>query len=62
MDEILVNFDAVRAKQAAAAILALAETHQVIYFTCHPEVAGLFQGQKRDIAVYEMHDGQIKRV
>ncbi len=62
MDEILVNFDAVRAKQAAAAILALAETHQVIYFTCHPETAALFRGQKRDIGVYAMKDGQITRI
>ena len=62
MDEILVNFDAPRAAQAAAAILALAETHQVIYFTCHPEIAGLFKSQKADIAVYSMKDGQIRRV
>ena len=61
MDEILVNFDALRAAQAAAAILALADTHQVIYFTCHPEVADLFRSRKGDIAVYEMHDGQITR-
>jgi uncharacterized protein YhaN len=61
MDEILVNFDAVRAAQAAAAILALADTHQVIYFTCHPEIAGLFRSRKKDIPVYSMHDGQITR-
>ncbi len=61
MDEILVNFDAVRAKHAAAAILALADTHQVIYFTCHPEIAGLFKNHKPDIAVYAMKDGRITR-
>jgi uncharacterized protein YhaN len=61
MDEILVNFDAVRAGQAAAAILALADTHQVIYFTCHPEIAGMFRSRKKDIPVYCMRDGQITR-
>jgi uncharacterized protein YhaN len=61
MDEILVNFDAARAEQAAAAILSLADTHQVIYFTCHPEIAGLFKSQRRDVAVYAMRDGQIAR-
>jgi uncharacterized protein YhaN len=35
MDDILVNFDAVRAARAAAAIGSLAERHQVVYFTCH---------------------------
>ena len=61
MDEILVNFDKTRAAQAASAILALAQTHQVVYFTCHPETAALFQGLKEDIGVYEMKDGRISR-
>ncbi len=38
MDDILVNFDPVRAEHAAASIRELARTHQVIYFTCHQEV------------------------
>lgn len=41
MDDILVNFDADRAARAAAAIGDLAQRHQVIYFTCHPTIAGL---------------------
>ncbi len=61
MDEILVNFDAARTRQAASAILALARTHQVIYFTCHPEIAALFQGLQNDIAMYEMKEGQVCR-
>jgi uncharacterized protein YhaN len=36
MDDILVNFDDDRAAQAALSIEALAQTCQVIYFTCHP--------------------------
>lgn len=41
MDDILVNFDAERAARAAGAIRALAERHQVLYFTCHPWTAEL---------------------
>lgn len=36
-DDILVNFDPVRRKNACLAISDLAETCQVLYFTCHPE-------------------------
>jgi uncharacterized protein YhaN len=39
MDDILVNFDEVRAARAAAAIGQLAATHQVIFFTCRKETA-----------------------
>jgi len=37
MDDILVNFDPVRAARAARSIEELATRHQVLYFTCHPE-------------------------
>ena len=36
MDDILVNFDEDRAARAARSIEELAQTCQVIYFTCHP--------------------------
>ena len=36
-DDILVNFDPGRRKNACKAIAELAETCQVLYFTCHPE-------------------------
>jgi uncharacterized protein YhaN len=39
MDDILVNFDEERAERAASAIGQLAETHQVIFFTCRPATA-----------------------
>lgn len=38
MDDILVNFDPIRAKRTAASIKELSQRHQVIYFTCHEEV------------------------
>ncbi|MBA7476166.1 hypothetical protein ES707_11545 [subsurface metagenome] len=39
-DDILVNFDPVRRKNACQAIANLAGTCQVLYFTCHPETVG----------------------
>jgi uncharacterized protein YhaN len=36
-DDILVNFDPMRRKNACHAIADLAGTCQVLYFTCHPE-------------------------
>jgi uncharacterized protein YhaN len=36
MDDILVNFDPIRAERAARSIEDLATRHQVLYFTCHP--------------------------
>ncbi|HET8776427.1 MAG TPA: AAA family ATPase [Candidatus Limnocylindria bacterium] len=41
MDDILVNFDPDRADRAADALHALAERHQVLFFTCHPRTAEL---------------------
>ena len=42
VDEVLVNFDPLRAKQAAESFAALSGTNQVLVFTCHPGTAGLF--------------------
>ena len=42
VDEVLVNFDQVRAKLAAESFAALSETNQVLVFTCHPGTADLF--------------------
>ena len=43
VDEVLVNFDPERAARAALAFHQLAETHQVLVFTCHPETAERFE-------------------
>lgn len=40
-DDILVNFDDARRKQAVRALLELAKRRQVILFTCHPDIAAL---------------------
>jgi len=42
VDEVLVNFDPERARLAAEAFANLAQTNQVLVFTCHPEMVELF--------------------
>ena len=43
MDDVLVNFDAARARQTLHALAEIAETVQVLYFTCHPHMLELAQ-------------------
>ena len=43
VDEALVNFDPGRARLAAEAFGRLAETNQVLVFTCHPSTAEMFE-------------------
>ena len=38
-DDVLVNFDPKRCQQMARAIAMVADQHQVILFTCHPNIA-----------------------
>ena len=42
VEEVLVNFDPKRAGRAARAFAELANTNQVLVFTCHPETVALF--------------------
>ena len=42
VDEALVNFDPERAHLAAESFAQLAETNQVLIFTCHPTTVDLF--------------------
>ena len=42
VDEALVNFDPNRARLAAECFAQLADTNQVLVFTCHPAIADLF--------------------
>ena len=39
----------------------MAETHQVLFFTCHPEVVEVFRSHKVDVPVYEIAGGAIER-
>ena len=54
VDEVLVNFDPDRARRAAEAFVELAETNQVLVFTCHPETVALFTGVAPDTQVIEI--------
>ena len=42
VDEVLVNFDPERARLAAQSFAELAQTNQVLVFTCHPAIADMF--------------------
>lgn len=48
-DDILVNFDPERKKEACMAIRELVETNQVFYFTCHPETVGILSAGIPDL-------------
>ena len=54
MDDILVNFDPARAEAACEAIVEMARTHQLIYFTCHPHIQELFVNNNPEIKVIEL--------
>ena len=59
MDDILVNFDPKRSKAAAKAILRLASNNQVLFFTCHPEIADIFAKLESSIKRFEVCNGEI---
>ncbi len=42
VDEALVNFDPTRGTRAAGSFIDLAETNQVLVFTCHPQIVDWF--------------------
>lgn|GEM_PF-1335644 len=62
MDDILVNFDPRRARQTAKTIAKLSETHQVLFFTCHPETVDIFREHNGNIPVYTLQNGTIKGI
>ena len=54
VDEVLVNFDPDRAQRAARAFAELAQTNQVLIFTCHPETVALFTDVAPETQVIEI--------
>jgi uncharacterized protein YhaN len=60
MDEILVNFDRKRAQATVRGIMELANEHQILYFTCHPETAELFQEADPGVNVLEISRGEVR--
>ena len=59
MDDVLVNFDPARASLAAKGILDVAETRQVLFFTCHPATVKVFKALAPDVTTYRIADGTI---
>ncbi len=50
LDDVLVNFDAKRARSAAVLLREFAQdNHQVLIFTCHEHIAELFRSLKADV-------------
>ena len=61
MDEILVNFDPRRAKATAETIIELSKEHQILFFTCHPQTAGLYRKIDPHVPVLEISNEEIKQ-
>ena len=59
MDDVLVNFDPTRATAAAAGILQMAESRQILFFTCHPTVVEMFRNHDPQVPVYEIAGADI---
>ncbi len=61
MDDILVNFDSLRAENAAKAIAEMAAYNQVLYFTCHPRTMEIFRSVSSQAAEFSLQSGKIQR-
>lgn len=56
-DDILVNFDAGRARATVEAILELSKSLQILLFTCHASTVQLMREVDRSIPVFALRDG-----
>jgi uncharacterized protein YhaN len=59
MDEILVNFDPFRAREAAKAMLELSRRHQILFFTCHPWIVDIFKRVDAGVPVLKIREGRV---
>ncbi|HME90178.1 MAG TPA: hypothetical protein VKE49_02060, partial [Myxococcaceae bacterium] len=59
VDDILVNFDPWRAARAVESLARLSSRHQVIAFTCHPEVRDLFASRGARAAEVESTERRL---
>ncbi|MDL2209850.1 AAA family ATPase [Desulfovibrio sp. OttesenSCG-928-O18] len=57
MDDILVNFDARRARSTASVLASFAAQHQVLFFTCHESTAALLEEVSPKTARYTLDRG-----
>ncbi|WP_027416464.1 ATP-binding protein [Aneurinibacillus terranovensis] len=53
MDDIFVNFDLPRLRTTIETLEVVAETHQILLFTCHPHVTAAFPGKHTVIRMGE---------
>jgi uncharacterized protein YhaN len=59
LDDVLVNFDTIRAKAAAEVLADFARTgHQLLVFTCHDHILKLFRSLKVQVSRLPGNDGQ----
>ena len=58
-DDILVNFDPVRARATAEAIHDLAKSLQIFFFTCHPATVKLIREVDSGVPVYVLKDSSL---
>ena len=54
MDDIFVNFDPERARQAVTLLDAMVEDHQVVLLTCHPSTVELLQSCNGGVHLIEL--------
>lgn len=54
VDDILVNFDPIRARAAILALQTVAATHQILVFTCHPHVRRWFEEAIGSVTVRQL--------
>ena len=57
VDEALVNFDSERARLAAQAFSELAQTNQVLVFTCHRTIVDIFEKVGAQVVEIQRRDG-----
>jgi len=62
MDEILVNFDPRRARATAETIIELSKEHQILFFTCHPQIAHFFREIDPHAPVLEISEQGVKKL
>jgi uncharacterized protein YhaN len=60
MDDILVNFDAQRARASIITILELAHRNQILFFTCHPQTVSLIKELNENISVWRLEGGAVR--
>ena len=61
MDDVIVNFDPTRARAAAEAMMSLAQTNQILFFVCHPEICDIVREVNPETPLFHIEDGCIRR-